>query len=324
MTLSRQNIEVTQIDWFQSGCLAHVPSRNDFDTVVSPSFSCLWRKNPSHPDLKPGWSLTRRVIFSLAAAFLFFSCTTGQQPKPTFQAGTRVGIVNGLEPYMTHEHVTILRVNSFSKKYDVDWNIPAYLEAKLTDELKSDTRYVVIPINSSRTLAQLNQLSNQINFVVTQRRVSSDLAKFVENVADEHDLDVVIIVKSYRGNSPWKIANTPIVLQGYGLFTRRTVLGEVRVKSSWVHAYAQIVVAVFGARPVALIGSGTPKLKKTNVKDFNVPANIKNIPRTELNKLRPMIQNYADQSVKKALQDVNLVSTEAESGFEPAHQASPP
>ena len=273
--------------------------------------------------LRPEWSLMRHVILSLAAILLFFGCTTGQQPKRTFQAGTRVGIVNGLEPYMTHEHVTILRVNSFSKKYDVDWNIPVYLEAKLEDNLKNDTRYVVIPVNSPQTRFRLTQLSDQFNFVFTQRRVSSALVKFIENVANEHDLDVIIIVKSYKGESPWKISNQPIVLQGYGLFTRRTVIGEIGINNAWIHAYAQIGVAVFETRPVVLIGSGTPKLKKSNIKDFNLPANIKNIPRTKLDQLHPRIQKYADQSVRNALQDANLVSTEAEGSYAPTHQGSP-
>ena len=85
------------------------------------------------------------------------------------------------------------------------------------------------------------------------------------------------------------------------------MLGEVGVKSSWVHAYAQIAVAVFGVRPVSLIGSGNPKLKSSNMEDFNVPVNIKNIPPSELNKLRPKIEKYADQSVEKALLSANLV-----------------
>lgn len=279
---------------------------------------------PSHPVLRSGSLLTRHVILSLVATLLFFGCTTGQQPKRTFQAGTRVGIVNGLEPYMTHEHVTILRVDSFSKKYDVDWNIPAYLEAKLMDELKNDTRYVVIPVNSPQARSRLNQLSDQFNYVVTQKRVSSDLARFVENVANTHNLDVVIIVKSYKGESPWKISKQPVVLQGYGLFTRKTLIGEIGIKNSWVHAYAHIVVAVFGTRPVALVGSGFPKLKKSNMKDSNLPVNIKNIPRTKLDKLRPRMQEYADQAVKNALHSANLVSTESERSDAPANQGSPP
>jgi hypothetical protein len=101
------------------------------------------------------------------------------------------------------------------------------------------------------------------------------------------------------------------------------VIGEVGIKSAWVHAYAHIVVAVFGTRPVALIGSGTPKQKKSNIKDFNLPANIKNIPRTKLDKLRPRMQKFADQSVKNALQNANLVSTEAEGIYAPTHQGSP-
>ena len=260
-----------------------------------------------HPPRHRRWSLIWRVIFSLTAAFLIISCATGQQPKPVFQAGTRIGIVNGLEPYMIHEHITFLRFDSFSKKYDVDWNIPAYLENKLEAELKNDSRYVVVPINSSRTQARLARLSDQFNYVVSQKRVSSDIVRVIENLADEHNLDVVIIVKSYRGKSPWKISKSPIVLQGYGLFTRATMPGEVGVKSSWMHAYAQIGVAVFGARPAVLFGTGTPNLKRSNDIDFEMPFNIKKIPPSVLNKLRPRIQQYADQSARKALQNANLL-----------------
>jgi len=35
---------------------------------------------------------------------------------------------------------------------------------------------------------------------------------------------------------------------------------------------------------------------------------IKNIPLTELDKLRPVIMQYADQAVKNALRDANMVT----------------
>jgi hypothetical protein len=88
------------------------------------------------------------------------------------------------------------------------------------------------------------------------------------------------------------------------------VLGAVGVKRNSAHPYAQILVAVFKTRPVARIGAGRPKLTRGNMDNFNWPADIKNVPQTELDKLRPKIQEYADQAVKNALQSANLVSLE--------------
>lgn len=43
--------------------------------------------------------------------------------------------------------------------------------------------------------------------------------------------------------------------------------------------------------------------------NFNWPADIRNIPQDELlDKLRPRIQQYADQAVNNALRDARMVS----------------
>ena len=254
--------------------------------------------------------MIRYVILNLVAAFLCFSCATDPQPKLTFNQGTRVGIVNSLEPYLTHRHITIERMNSFTKQIEVDWNIPAYLDTKLADALKTDKRFVVVPTRSPQIQSRLNQLSDQIDSAASRRRISQNLVDFIENAANAHDLDVIIIMQSFKGKSPWKIHDDPIFLQGYGLFTRKTVFGAIGVRRNWVHPYAQILVAVFKTRPVTRIGAGRPKLTRGKMDNFNWPADINNVPQTELDKLRPRIQEYADQAVKNALQSANMVSSE--------------
>jgi hypothetical protein len=239
-----------------------------------------------------------------------FNCATDPQPKPTFQDGTRVGILNSLESYLTHRHITIDRISSFTKQIKVDWDMPAYVDTQLADSLKKDKRFVVVPTRSPQVQSRLKELADQIGAAATRRRISQDLADFIESEAKSHDLDVIIIMQSFKGESPWKIHDDPIVLEGYGLFTRRTVFGAVGVRNSWVHPYAQIQVVVFQTQPVARIGAGRPKLTRARMDNFNWPANIKNIPQTELDKIRPRIQAYADQAVKNAWQDAHMISLE--------------
>jgi hypothetical protein len=250
-----------------------------------------------------------RALFAiLLSAFLCFGCATNPRPKPTFQDGTRVGIVNSLESYLTHRHITIDRVDSFTKQINVNWDIPAFLNAKLTDILKTDKRFVVVVNHSSQTQSQLKQLSNHVYYAAIEQRISQSLTSFIEKTANAHDLDVIITVSSFEGKSPWKIGKNPILLQGYGLLTRKTILGIVDISKNWVHPYAQILVTVFKTQPIAVIGAGRPKMAKGNMDNFNWPADIKNIPLTELDKLRPVIRQYADQAVKNALRDANMVT----------------
>jgi hypothetical protein len=218
--------------------------------------------------------------------------------------------MNSLESYLTHRHITIDRISSFTKQIKVDWDMPAYVGTRLADSLKKDKRFVVVPIKSPQIQSRLKQLSDQIEAAATRRRISQDLADFIESEAKSHDLSVIIMVQSFKGESPWKIHDDPIVLEGYGLFTRRTLLSAVVATNNWVHPYAQIRVVVFQTQPVAKIGDGRPKLTKGNMDNFNWPADIKNIPLTQLDKLRPKIQEYADQAVKNALQSANMVSSQ--------------
>ncbi|MGD9175161.1 MAG: hypothetical protein PVF29_13430 [Desulfobacterales bacterium] len=254
--------------------------------------------------------MTTAIIARLVVVFLLFGCASDPQPKPDFQHGTRVGIFNSLEPYLTHRHITIERVNSFERQINVDWDIPAYVNTQLTNTLKKDRRFVIVPIQSPQVQSRLQQLSVQIGAAANNRRIPQDLIDFIENQAKTQDLDVVIIVQSFRGNSRWKISDDPVVLEGYGLFTRKTVLGAVGFRNNWAHPYAQIRVVVLTTQPVVRIGTGRPKMTRAGMDNFNWPADIRNIPESELNKIHSSIKAYADQAAKDALTGAQMVAAE--------------
>ena len=107
-----------------------------------------------------------------------------------------------------------------------------------------------------------------------------------------------------------KIHDDPVVLEGYGLFTRRTVLGVVGIRNSWVHPFAQIRIVVLATQPVVRISAGKPTMTRASMDDFSWPADIKNIPESELNKICPRIKTYADQAVINALTGILKVSAE--------------
>jgi len=55
------------------------------------------------------------------------------------------------------------------------------------------------------------------------------------------------------------------------------------------------------------IGSGKPINTKSPLKDFDLSGDLKNLPQSEIDKLAPIIQKYADQAIANALDDADLI-----------------
>jgi hypothetical protein len=95
--------------------------------------------------------------------------------------------------------------------------------------------------------------------------------------------------------------NRSIELQGYGLFTRQLLM------SKHAHAYANIAVEVFKTRPGIFIGSGVPRNRKSSLDRIDLNRSLNELPRSEFEKIEPLIKEYADQAVRNALVNSNLL-----------------
>jgi hypothetical protein len=246
--------------------------------------------------------MIRRFFLSLAAAVLVSGCTATSQPKFQFAADTRIGVINHLERYATHQNFNSLRIGSFSKKLTVNWQLPTYLEDKLTRILRSDPRYTVIPIRPTEASGGIAQQLDRIDEISMSDKIKPEVTDFLKTLADKHNVDVIIVIKSFRGPSAFKIGKHPIELKGYGLFTKEFLI------SKQAYAYANIAAVIFKAEPLNYIGSGKPLNKKSPLKDFDLSGDLKNLPQSEIDKLEPIIQKYADQAIVNALDDANLIT----------------
>ena len=242
-----------------------------------------------------------RLIFSLLTSVLVLACATPEPLKFDFAAGARIGIINHLEDYASHRNFSSLRFDSFSKRINVDWNVPGYVEKKLSDALQAGHGYVVSVIKPDSRLSGLNQEPELSNRTVGSRNMKDKIAGYLGSLADKHQLDVIILIRSYSGPSAVKIDDKSIGLQGYGLFTRQLLM------SKHAHAYANIAVEVFKTRPLTFIGSGVPVNRKSSLEYINLDSSLNKLPRSEIEKIEPLIKEYADQAVENALVNSNLL-----------------
>ena len=245
--------------------------------------------------------MTLRIIFSLTTSLLALACATPEPPKVDFEPGTRIGIINQLEDYATHRNFSSLRFDSFSKRIEVDWDLPGYIETKLSDALQAGKQYSVSVIKPDNRLSGMNQEPALSNRTVRSRNMKDSLANYLESLGDQHQLGVIMLIRSFSGPSAVKISNRPIELQGYGLFTRQVLM------SKHAHAYANIAVEVFKTRPMTFIGSGVPRNRRSSLDNLDLDGSLNQLPRSEIEKIEPLIKEFADQAVENALVNSNLL-----------------
>ena len=139
------------------------------------------------------------------------------------------------------------------------------------------------------------------NRSIGSRSVNAETANYFKALGDKYRLDLIISVRSYAGPSAVKIDGHPIELQGYGLFTRQLLM------SKHAYAYANIAVEVFKTGPLTFIGSGISQNRKSPLDIIDLDGSLKTIPRSEIEKLEPLINKYADQAVESAMANANLL-----------------
>ena len=248
--------------------------------------------------------MVRQVFLIITVAGLISGCATAQKPKFQFPTGTRVGVINYLEEHATYRHFSALRIGSFSKKLDVDWNMPAYVEQELTRRLHRDLRYEVVPLQPAETSGGKSDGLGGEDRISGPERIDTEAAAFLNGLAEKHRLDVIVVLKTFRGPSAFTLEKHSFELEGYGLFTKTFLL------SSQAYAYANIAVIVFKTRPLIYLGSGEPHNKKSALKNFELSGDSENPPPSEIDSLRPMMQEYANQAITDALAESNLIAAE--------------
>ena len=148
--------------------------------------------------------MARRFILCSACLVILIwvlACTT--TPKYNFPQGSRVGIINLLEPYATHQNFSSFATKNFTKTYPVDWEMPAYAEGRLRTLLEKDARFTVVEIKVSEELTREQLRLNMIEQVILSETAPPTVppqgARSLDAVSDPYDVQVVVVIGSYSG-----------------------------------------------------------------------------------------------------------------------------
>ena len=266
--------------------------------------------------------MVRRILMFLVCLIIvigMFACTT--TPKFEFSQGTRVGIINLLESHATHKNLSSFATENFTKTYQVGWDIPSYAENQLITQLEKGAGFTAVKIVVSEPHQEETLRFNMIEQVLLSQASPPTLppvgTSLLGKISKPHDVQVVIVIGSYSGPSPYKagVGDDRFELEGYGLFTRKLFSGKLGSVFGGLFsfrkafAYAQIGVVVYKVQPATYMAAARAIKKgqyRRPIEDFNWEINIKELPQAELNKARPIIQGIIDSAIKRALQNANL------------------
>lgn len=260
----------------------------------------------------------QRLLILMTMLTLLFGCAAQQPPTINFTSGTRIGILNKMSDSITHRHIGTLRFDSFTKSYNMPWSIPNYTDNRLARALAADPRYSVVLLRPASSDGSENEQSSPTPFTqaavtpdqyravdeidpnALSRRLRPNAANSLTALADKNDLDVIIFVQGFSGESSFKLGDMPQVLRDYGLLTSQTIRKHA-------FSYANISIAVFATRPLTFIGSARTSSKVQPLEGFTWQNDMKRIPQPELDKLRIPIQKSVDNAVENALKRAHLI-----------------
>lgn len=254
----------------------------------------------------------RSALFLMMISVL--GCAGSQPVRLQLPPEARIGILNVLEPDMTHVDVGSLRFDSFTKVYRVEWDIPGYLNRIIENDLSSRGRYNFIPVAGNASQDWKQSISNSILDAVTGW-MGDDLKAFLNQTADENRLDLVISVSSYdSGRWPqaacFKIAKDPVATKGYGICTRTGILSGLSqllpVGQNTATPYADILVAIFRTRPASLASHAQAPCSKASLPDFPWKSDIRMLSPQVIRQVRPYVERLSAEAVRTALSKAGL------------------
>jgi hypothetical protein len=255
----------------------------------------------------------RPALFLMMMSML--GCAGSQPVRLQLPPEARIGILNLLEPQMTHVDVGSLRFDSFTKDYQVDWNIPGYLTRTIESDLRARGSYTFIPVAGNASDDWKQSMSNSI-FNALTGGMPDDLKAFLNQTSEEERMDLIISVSSYDSGR-WQqaacfdIGKNPVAMKGYGLYTRTRALSGLSQLFSPVQntaiPYGNIVVAIFQTRPVTLANYAQAPCSRSSLPDFPWKSDLRFLSPEVIQQVRPHVERLSAEAARTALANAGLL-----------------
>jgi hypothetical protein len=224
-----------------------------------------------------------RGLLVLSLLALAACATTSPVPTGPVMAN-RVGLVNLVQPQLTHSHVGVTMFGNEAKRVEPQQlRAPEYLAQKLGEALQA-RGVELVPVELPPELAEAGERFVSMRW--STYSVREEYAAALRELMQSRGLDVLWVVESSAWQDP--IGQSTVIVEGHGLYTRR-VLGD-----DLPHAYAFLWGYGLQAESLAVVGAaGVREYAPIEAAELDAAT----IPRIEA-ALQPMLDDAAGRLVQ--------------------------
>lgn len=251
-------------------------------------------------------SVTRWAVVLLLALSMPAGAKDG--PALTLSKGARIGIVNLLDPEITHFHSSNVIQDSFLKTHSVNWTVDSMLVDAVRQRL-AQLGLEAVPMAASEALVRGRQ-EFFVEGTVNKGLSRACAAQFTQMAAAER-IDAFIVLAPGLNDSAHAAGarrrDLPDYLRGWGFVTKAEDPAGTRP-------------AIFNMTQMLLIsGTGGTALLRAREwggdyaytwGEFTSPANLRDVPDAEIDTLKPIFTGIATRQSNRLLDQVYVVGVQ--------------
>jgi hypothetical protein len=224
-----------------------------------------------------------KVVFAACLLLAYSPLALAKDPTQLLlHKGARVGVVNMMDPEVTHFHTSKVLAQSFFKTQLVNWQVDSMLSDAVTQRL---TQLELVPVAMGASDALMRNRDDYFVNNSVAKGLPRDVSReFVRFAASEH-LDALIVLAPGLNNSSQAGGGVrrglPDYLRGWGFIT-----GDTNEKPALFNMTQVLLIGI--APDGAMLHArewGGPYTDEWS--DYVAPDNPKQIPQEQLDRLQP-------------------------------------
>lgn len=222
----------------------------------------------------------------------------------TLAKGSRVGVVNLLDPEVTHYHEARAIKDSFLKTRTVGWPIDSMLTDAVKDRL---TQLGLVPVPLGMTEALDRGREDCFLNAALHKGLPKQCSPPFAQLAGAQHVDALIVLGPGLNNSTHaggaRRKDLPEYLRGWGFVT-----GEEGAVKPMLFNMTEMLLLGLTPQGATLSGREWGGAYALDWSAFTPPADLKAIPEQQLNDLQPLFATILSQQASKLLEHLDVAN----------------
>lgn len=230
-------------------------------------------------------------ILLIVALVCLSGCAAKPQLRFDYDKYSSIGVVNTVEPEITHSYLGVTIFNNVEKKYQVNWDIPARMTNRLISTSNTNIKVLKPPLwyaDNPRELTSQGWDSNEVN----KKHFNT-----VKELCKTNNLDAIIFISSFKG--PRGEGGFSADVSGYGILTQSSI------GNNFAQGYMNVAAEVVNCNPLTYTVWANAR-QANRIFDYIEPENNEPLSQAEIAKAKSIIESRADHIIDTIISKLGI------------------